>query len=64
VVGLVAFGRYQHRMLTVAQLRAVGWDDSAVSKRVDRDELYPVFFQVYSLAPPPYADKGSGWPQP
>ena len=51
------WGRWQHRQVTTAQLRAVGWDASVVYKRVRDGRLHPVFRGVYSLGGPPQSDK-------
>jgi very-short-patch-repair endonuclease/predicted transcriptional regulator of viral defense system len=42
----------QHALVTIAQLRAVGLSDSAVSKRVTRGVLHREYRGVYSLARP------------
>ena len=54
---LAAWGKRQHRLVTTAQLRAVGWDGSLVSKRVDAGRLHPVFAEVHSLGGEPRTDK-------
>ena len=42
----------QHALVTIAQLRAAGVTDSAVSRRVKRGALYREYCGVYSLARP------------
>lgn len=54
---LARWGRYQHRQVTTAQLRAVGWDDDAVAYRVRAGRLHKVFAEVYSLGGPPQTDR-------
>ena len=54
---LAQWGFRQHRQVTTAQLRAVGWDDSLVAKRVKAGRLHPVFAEVYSLGGPPRTDR-------
>jgi hypothetical protein len=44
-------------MVTTAQLRAVDWSASVVSKRVDQGRLHPVFAEVFSLGGPPQRDR-------
>ena len=41
----------------MAQLHAVGWDDSLIGKRVRNGRLHPVFAGVYSLGGPPQTSK-------
>ena len=50
---LARWGSRQHRLVTTAQLRAVGWDKDSVARRVASGRLHEVFFDVYSLAGPP-----------
>ena len=54
---LARWGLRQHRQVTTAQLRAVGWDADAVGYRVRQGRLHPVFAQVYSLGGPPRRDR-------
>lgn len=54
---LAQWGLRQHRQVTTAQLRAVGWDDDAVSYRVRCGRLHRVFAEVYSLGGPPRTDR-------
>ena len=42
----------QHALITIAQLRAAGVSDSAVSRRVKRGVMYREYCGVYSLAQP------------
>lgn len=49
---LPEIGAGQHALVTIAQLRAVGLTDSAVSKRVKRGALHREYRGVYSLARP------------
>ena len=43
--------------MTIAQLRAVGWDKSAVARRVADGRLHPVFRGVYSLGGPQQSER-------
>lgn len=54
---LARWGSRQHRQVTSAQLRAVGWDKDAVARRVAAGRLHPVFAEVYSLGGPPQTDR-------
>lgn len=54
---LAIWGQRQHRQVTTAQLRAVGWDKHAVGWRVDHSRLHPVFENVFSLGGPPQRDR-------
>ena len=54
---LAEWGRRQHRQVTAAQLRAIGWDGSLVNKRRRQGRLHPVFAEVYSLGGPPQTDQ-------
>ena len=54
---LARWGARQHRQITFAQLKAVGWDKDAVGRRADAGRLHPVFAEVYSLGAPPQTDK-------
>lgn len=56
-VRLAEWGRRQHRQVTTAQLRAVGWESDDVVYRVRRGQLHPVFAEVYSLGGPPRTDR-------
>lgn len=51
------WGLHQHRQVTTAQLRAVGWDKHAVGFRVRAGRLHPVYEGVYSLGGPPRTDR-------
>ncbi len=54
---LARWGLGQHRQVTTAQLRAIGWDGDAVAFRVRQGRLHPVFAGVYSLGGPPRSDR-------
>ena len=54
---LAAWGNRQHRLVTTAQLRAVGWESDDVAYRVKAGRLFPVFAEVYSLGGEPQTDK-------
>lgn len=56
-VRLVRWGTEQHRLVTTAQLRAVGWGSNDVVYRVRSGQLHPVHEQVYSLGGPPQTDQ-------
>ena len=52
IEALPQIGARQHALVTIAQLRAAGLTDSAVSKRVKRGVLHREYRGVYSLARP------------
>jgi very-short-patch-repair endonuclease len=52
IEALPDIGARQHALVTIAQLRATGLSDSAVSKRVKRGVLFREYRGVYSLARP------------
>lgn len=54
---LAAWGLCQHRQVTTAQLRAVGWDSSLVTARVRQGRLHRTFAGVYSLGGPARTDR-------
>lgn len=54
---LARWGLRQHRQVTTALLRAVGWDAGDVGYRVRHGRLHPVFAEVYSLGGPPRSDR-------
>lgn len=54
---IVAAGRFQHRQVTRAQLRAAGLGDDAIDHRVRDRRLHAVFAEVFSLGGPPQTDK-------
>lgn len=47
----------QHRQVTTAQLRTVGWGSSVVNDRVRQGRLHPVFSEVFSLGGPPHTPR-------
>ena len=54
---LARWGTRQHRQVTTAQLRAVGWDSDDVAYRVRNGMLHRVFTGVYSLGGPPRTER-------
>lgn len=54
---LARWGLTQHRLVTTAQLTAVGWGSSVIRDRVIQGRLHPVFKGVYSLGGPPRTDR-------
>ncbi len=56
-VRLNRWGEAQHRQVTTAQLRAIGWESNDVAYRVQRGLLHPVYAEVYSLGGPPQTEK-------
>lgn len=54
---LARWGLTQQRLVTTAQLKAVGWEPSLIAKRVRAGRLHPVFSEVYSLGGPPRTDR-------
>lgn len=54
---LARWGLTQHRQVTTAQLRAVGWSDPVIYARAAAGRLHPVFRGVYSLGGPPRTDR-------
>jgi hypothetical protein len=53
----VRLGMTQHRQVTAAQLRAIGFDKDTIARRVRQGRLHPVFAGVYSLGGPPQTPK-------